>query len=97
MDSSRLETQGIKLFSLQKNNSFLKTGTKFFEISFDVILITFEGVSNTITQLRLLGNVLLELHYWSDRFKYVLPNILKCEEVFRLNLFLRQGGHLTLF
>jgi len=36
-----------------------------------------EGVSNTITQLRLLGCVFLELHYWVNSVKYVLPNFSK--------------------
>ena len=44
-----------------------------------------EGVSNTITQLRLLGCVFLELHYWANRVKYVLLNISKFPHLFRWN------------
>jgi len=36
-----------------------------------------EGVSNTITQLRFLGCVFLELQYWANRVKYVFLNISK--------------------
>ena len=46
-----------------------------------------EGVSNTITQLRLLGCVFLELHYWANRVKYVSPNISKIVQWFSLKLF----------
>ena len=50
-----------------------------------------EGVFNTITQLRLLSNVFLELHYWANRVKYVLPNISKLYLGFSLKLFVRTG------
>jgi len=50
-----------------------------------------QRVSNTITQLRLLGCVFLELHYWANRVKYVLPNISKLWTGFSLKLSVRIG------
>ena len=35
-----------------------------------------EGVSNTVTQLRFLGCVFLELQYWANRVKYVFSEYL---------------------
>ena len=49
----------------------------------------FEGVSNTVTHLRLLGSVFLEFHYWANRVKYC--QISKMWRGFSLKLFVRTG------